>query len=362
MNTVNPILPQRTQSFTENFPCLSRCFVFKLCVTLCPLWCILFSSCDRRELTYYDEAEVTLIADWSQSGLDGESQHGATAMFYPTDGSAPVTVLMGDRTRQTVRLKEGTYNVILFNRSFNDFSGIAFRGMESYQTLEAYSKNIETRNDGFTRVVTRSPDDLAVDRIEGFSITFDMLGNYAAAAQSRIKNTTKSETETTAPCQLCFSPRKLTQEIAVKIRIKGIQNIRTATCTLGGMAESVFLATGNSSTTMVAQEVELGRPVLDPGSASEGTMTGTFNVFGFNEDLLQEMNLTAQLRDGETDFTGNLGNLNVNRTEEGGVVSITIDVTCDGTVPEVPPEGGDGGGFDIDVDGWGDDVNTEVPL
>lgn len=84
------VSPQRTQRFTENFLCLSRRVIFKLCVTLCPLWCILFSGCDRRELTYSDEAEITLTADWSKAGLsEQEAQYGATAVFYPTDGSTP---------------------------------------------------------------------------------------------------------------------------------------------------------------------------------------------------------------------------------------------------------------------------------
>lgn len=318
----------------------------------------LFTSCERRELTYYEEAEVTIAADWSLAGLEHESQYGATALFYPIDGGAPLIVLMGDRTRQTVRLKVGTYDVVLFNRSFNDFSNIAFRGRENYRTLEAYSLNIETRNDDLTRVVTSSPNDLAVGRIEGFRITSDMLGNYSSSTENRgtIKNAAED------PCNLCFTPRKLTQEISVKIRIKGIQNIRTANCTLSGVAESVLLASGKVSAITVTQEFELGKPILDPGSATEGTMNGTFNVFGFDEDILHEMQLTAQLRDGKTEFIGNLDKLTVSRTEEGGVISITIEVACDETVPEVPPEKGDDSGFDVDVGGWGDDVDTEIPL
>ena len=33
---------------------------------------LLFISCDRRELTYYEVVGVTLMADWSQAGLEGE--------------------------------------------------------------------------------------------------------------------------------------------------------------------------------------------------------------------------------------------------------------------------------------------------
>lgn len=327
---------------------------FSLSVLL--FFCLSLVSCDRRELTYYTEAEVTITADWSLSDLDKEAGYGATAMFYPTDGGTPLTVQMGDRTRQLVRLEEGTYDVVLFNRSFNDFSNIAFRGREGYHTLEAYSKNIETRGDEPTRVVTDSPDDLAADRIEGFRVTSEMLGNYSPSARKR------SRTATDDPCGLCFTPRKLTQEISVRILVKGIQNIRMATCTLGGVAESVFLASGETSTTTVTQEFELGKPTLNPGSATEGTISGTFNVFGFDENMPHRMQLAAELRDGKTDFTGNLDIVNISRTEEGGIISITLEVTCNETVPEVPPEGGGGSGFEVDVDGWGNDVNTEIPL
>ena len=33
---------------------------------------LLFISCNRRELTYYEVVGVTLMADWSQAGLEGE--------------------------------------------------------------------------------------------------------------------------------------------------------------------------------------------------------------------------------------------------------------------------------------------------
>ena len=30
---------------------------------------LLFASCERRELTYYMEAEITVTADWSRAGV-----------------------------------------------------------------------------------------------------------------------------------------------------------------------------------------------------------------------------------------------------------------------------------------------------
>ena len=79
------------------------------------LLCLLFfeMSCERRDLTYYETAEITLTVDWSQSGLDNmdEAAHGATAIFYPVDGGEPKIFLMGDYSRETVRLQQGIYNV-----------------------------------------------------------------------------------------------------------------------------------------------------------------------------------------------------------------------------------------------------------
>ena len=69
-----------------------------------PLLCIVFLhitflACERRELTYYEVAEISLSADWSLSGLDSkEADFGATALFYPQTGGEPKVFLLGDRS------------------------------------------------------------------------------------------------------------------------------------------------------------------------------------------------------------------------------------------------------------------------
>lgn len=325
-----------------------------LLCTLCLLCGIILSSCDRRELTYSDEAEITLTADWSKAGLsEQEGRYGATAIFYPTDGGTPLTVLMGDRSRKTVRLKEGRYNVVVFNRSFDDFSGIAFRGTDAHHTLEAYAKNAQTQEADNGKVATDSPDELAADCVEAFEVTSGMLGNYEPSATRG--------TEEPSPCRLCFTPRKLTKEITATIHIKGLNNIRTATCTLGGVPESVFLVSGKSSERTMTQRFELDNPVYLPGSQTEGTMSTTFSVFGFDENILHEVRFEAQLVDGKTEFREELEDMKVNVSEDiDGVVSITIDVTCGETVPTVKPEGSSG--MDADVDGWDEKENEDIDI
>lgn len=340
-------------------------------------FCLCFSNCDRRDLTYYTEAEIEINADWSQAGLsEAEQASGATAVFYPQDGGTPKVVLMGDRTRKTVRLREGRYDVILFNRSFNDFSGISFRG-EDYRSLEAYAKNLKLRNGGETSggyevregesessgdIVTDGPDELAVDHIENFEVTSGMLGNYSSGVANRNTKSADITSETDA-CRLCFTPRKLTKQITAKIHIKGLHNVRTATCTLSGVTASVFLATGTPSDKKVTQEFDLGNPVFLPGSFTEGTLTGTFSVFGLDEELPHNMHFEALLADGKTTFEEDITVLKIEQAaDDNGNITITIDVDSSTTVPDVKPEGGSDSGFNVDVGGWGDDVNTDVPI
>ena len=154
---------------------------------------LLFISCNRRELTYYEVVGVTLMADWSQAGLEGEDTYGATAVFYPQNGGVPQTVLMGNRTHAITRLPKGHYNVILFNRSFSDFGGIAFRGENAFHTFEAYAKQIENRS--ASEVSVTSPEKLATCVIEGFEVTDNI------------------------ECSLHFTPTELTSTVKVQISI-----------------------------------------------------------------------------------------------------------------------------------------------
>ena len=251
-------------------------------------------ACNRRELTYSPEATITISADWSQSGLNEKEQdYGATAIFYPTDGSTPFLALMGDRTYKTLCLKEGCYNVVLFNRSFDDFGNLCFRGEENYQTLEAYVKKMEIRNESSSeRIIMESPDELAADYIE---------------------------------------------------------------------AESIFLVSRQNSEKTVTQVLRLSNPVYDSGSVTEGTLSTTISVFGFDVEIPHNLHLKAKLVDGKTIFEESFNDLAIRRLdEEDGTMSVFIDMACEKTVPNVKTEGSSG--FDADVDKWDDEVNSDIDI
>lgn len=331
------------------------------CIFFCLL--LLLVGCERRDLTYYETAEITLTVDWSQCGLDNEEEaaRGATAVFYPTDGGEPKIFLMGDYSREAVRLPVGTYNVILFNRSFTDFSNTAFRGRDKYETLEAYSKQIATRVDGGadTRTIIASPEKLASTSVEGFVVTEDMLGNYS---QTTFGRSGYSATSADGRCTLHFVPEKRTHEVVAVIRVEGLNNIRSATCRLDGIAESVFLATGKTSGVRVEQEFLPSNPLFDEGSLFNGTLTGRFNVFDIDFSSNHSLHFDAKLVDGKSNFEGNYNNVEVTKKDNGeGIITIYVEARTD-KIPDVKPEGGSDSGFDVDVGGWGDEENTDVPI
>lgn len=258
---------------------------------------VLFSACDRREITYYMESEVTILADWSQADLSEQENHyGATAVFFPRGGGEPKRVLMGDRTRQKVRLPAGIYDVLLFNRSFHDFGAVAFRG-DLYHEFCAIAHKVETRINpdtrATTRVIVQTPEEVAADAHTAFEVTEAMLGNYSAEAQARMQNR----------------------------------------------------AAGSDTR-------------AEEGSPFNGVMTGSFNVFGLDCSDLRNLTFTFYLADGETIVT-HAFEAEIIRTETSFEYYITL---APPPMPDVKPTEGEDAGFDVDVNGWGEPEDVEIPV
>ena len=331
-----------------------------LCIVFLP---ITFLACERRELTYYEVAEISLSADWSLSGLDSkEADFGATALFYPQTGGEPKVFLLGDRSGDKIRLPEGIYHVLLFNRSFNDFSNITFRGKECYETLEACAGKIITRPDEGIRTLVSSPEELAVATMEGFEVTEKMLGNYGSTPYKQ--PTVHPEITATGddPCHIHLTPQKMTRKIIATFHIKGLNNVRSLTCRLNGVSESVFLATGKPSANTVIQEFVPSTYQFTPESPADGTISGTFEIFGLHTGSEHRIYIDALLTDGKTHFTESYDKVEVTETDDGqGTTTLRIEVNT-GKIPDVEPETGSGSSFDVDVNGWENDINTDIPI
>lgn len=337
--------------------------------------CLNFSSCDRRDITYYMESEITVHADWSRSCLpDEESGHGATTWFFSqTAGIENKPLLMGDRTIEDIRLPEGVYHAVIFNRSTTGFGNISFRG-DTYDTFEAYARQVETRTDPETRVTTRvivsTPEELAADVREGYEITEAMLGNYGTQEYQNSRNTrqaggsggnTRAEETDLERYVVRFTPLKLTQRVRVCAVMPGVNNVRSAVGTLDGVSEGVYLSTGQPTPGTVTQQFVMGDIKYNEGSPFDGTLSGEFNVFGFERGAPHKLTLKILLVDNETIVEQAFDVTAREVTEEDGTLTLYIEITSE-RLPDVKPEGDPDSGFDANVDEWGDPIESELPV
>lgn len=323
----------------------------------------IFSACDRRELTYYLEdptdAGIDVRVDWSQSGLSGEeADYGATVVFFPTDDETEGKVaLLGDRNGERVRLKRGHYEVVVFNRSFHDFSGISFRG-DSCGNFEAYASRRQAFRGGSAKdeqeYVVLPAEQLASDYEPSFEITQEMIEN------DKYRTRGKKSVGTTPV--LALTPRRLTREIRLTVRVQGLNNVSSATCRLSGVFESVRMADRKLSEHTVTCSFGLSGKVFDSGSTTDGVMTAVINAFGFNPDAIHELDFSARLTDGKTEFNQHFDRVEVvEETGADGYVSLVINIATD-KVPDVEPTPDKDDGFGADVDDWGDDEENGIVI
>lgn len=336
---------------------------------ICTIASTLFAGCNRRDLTYYMESEITLEVDWSQAALSAtEQQYGATAVFFPQDGRDPKTVLMGDRTHQKVRLPAGIYDVAVFNRSFDDFGAVTFSG-GSFDDFHAEARQVNTKvdpeNRATTRVIVQTPEEVAADTRAGFEVTEAMLGNYSEEIQARMQARSKVGTraEETVPESyvIHLTPHKLTRKVLVTLHVKGLNNVRAADGTVDGVFESVRLRNGALPAGTVTQQFKLTDITFEGGSPFDGIMTGTFNVFGMERPDNRTLNLTFYLTDGKTVVSKYFETKIVPNEFPDGTTEYLIELTPP-KISDVKPTGGENAGFDVDVEGWGTPRNVEIPM
>lgn len=325
---------------------------------------MLATGCERRDLTYYLESEITVTSDWNSSGLE-ERGYGATVVFYPHDGGEPIPVLMGDREQTKVRLPEGVYDALIFNRKPEDFGGIVFESDGTIGNLEAHAREMETRMDPATkkttRVIVKTPEELASDAIWDFAITGDMLGNYSDVMNPNKRDTGGQASGDPERYHIHFVPKPLTIEVQVKIDVPGINSLRSAVGILENVSESVRLCSCEPSKELVSEQFALPDIRYNEGSPFDGVLSGQLNVFGFDDRQAHRLTFRGLLVDGSTIVERTVDTTSEREVKEDGSILIRIRAQLD-KLPDVKPEGGSDSGFDVNVGDWGDPEHEEIPL
>lgn len=373
-----------------------RPFLLSL-TALCLL--VLLVACDRRELeyNYHPFCEITVRVDWSALT---ERPTGMSVYFYPEDGSEPIVKLTNQVDEARVSVREGTYNVLVFNQSPSEFGSITFQEMDRFSTAKVSATRTPGGSEphGAEEPEVYGPEPLAVATHLRLEVTEQMVTDYQA--QVKAEATPSRQVPSAATLQLTARP--LTFNATVHVHVSGIQNVRSVRGRFSGMASGCTLATGTPLAATSTYIVEQWDITHDDTDYTQGTLTGRFTTFGLVEEALSTAaasvstgrSATAASRGTERAATDNLLSLDIllvdnqtlvtalfpvgDRIEElKEELSIRVEVGTDtgGTPPEgqdnpqaplplpdVKPENGTSSGFDATVEDWGEETEIDIDV
>lgn len=339
------------------------------------------AACYWRELDYdyIDTAQITIIYDWSESGLTTKAQeapvlpgdviNGRTAAFYPIGGGTPVIKLSHSDT-VTVNLLVGQYRAVFFNETFEDFDAISFEGTNSFEELTAkLKKDRVTRTKGDIDVA-REPDVLAIDMMVPFEVTEEMVRFTRAMESKKSKGTgdimSKSEMmKMENDMTVTVRPRSVVYPVTVDVTVYGLDDVISAGAYITGFAGGYDFSAKRPTSEAVIHKLTFTKRTFFDGSDKDGTLQGQFQSFGLRPQSGQitdyEFEFRAILIDGTAfEETRNIDNLITEVTEDGHIaiqVFIGADIGGGGSnppivIPDVEPVGGEDGMWHVDVGDW----------
>ncbi|MBX9049608.1 DUF5119 domain-containing protein [Bacteroides thetaiotaomicron] len=351
---------------------------------LITLICAALASCQHRDLTDYGTSSTALIPvriDWSQTGLDPDNDpnqdvKGASVWLFPQQGSAyqgpPKEYKLNNPRGEDIEVPVGIYSVLVFNNTVREFPSerVGFRGTDSYETFEYYAKPDTRGRFALTRSgednVIHEPDILAAWHLDRFEVTVDMITRTRSGSLSRATGM-----ETTLSNVI---PQRLTRTIKTLVHVERLNVATAAEGAVAGFGSSVFLSTGRVDNVPSMFGFSLNNRRWTDSEQRNGTIESEFESFGLlSSGTAQYTHYTLfTLRtehEGSTTFPAPPApafahDVSYQITGSGAIrLNIVIGVGLDVrdpviTLPDIVIPGG--GGFDVDVDDWGDDEVIEI--
>lgn len=344
----------------------------KITIALTNMWlmaALMLASCEHKELCFdhdphapklqvrieasyqqewqYDYQELThwiAYPTWQESfgmaydDLRPDLPEGLRVQLYNADASEEVLNLppQGD----VVSMRPGEHALLFYN---NDTEYIVFNGLQSYASAKATTRAV-TRSTYLGNSYTDATAEQTVNQP-------DMLyGSY-------LDSYTAERSTTVAVLPVTMHPLVFTYLVRYEFT-HGLQYVSLARGSLAGMAGSVQLNSGQTS----EEEVTV---LYDCTLESFGTqaLVRSFGVPNFPNDRYTTkaehkygLNLEVRLKNGKIKSFDFDVTDQVERQPQGGVIVVSgIEISDE--------EGTEGGsGFDVDVEGWGEYEDIELPL
>lgn len=339
---------------------------------------IVATSCEHKELCYYHPhtAPVRVTVDWSLFTMD--SPTGMTAIAYPLtyDDVDNWKFVSHNIHYITLDLEAGAFNTLVFNQDVSEFGTLEFSNLDDYEKAQAtvvQTKSADWLSTKFPNTkVCSEPEWLAVGTAENVEVTEEMVKIaeeefLASRNEQMIRAVTKTVNDVAT-----VTPISITKQIQFNVYCEGLYNLRSVRASINGLADGCYLYSKENTSGKASHAIEtwdvnefdyditkgyLVSKLCTFGIPSGHTGTPEENVFSIH--LLLVDNSTV------IDYDFNVGDILTKFNEldgqDGEIQKVVVDLVIPERLPDVAPVGGAGGGFDINVDDWGDETVVHFP-
>lgn len=307
-------------------------------VILCGLLMLGFVSCRRNELCYnHPHGELIVATDWSRLYDPNYKPEGVKVSFYDIATNTENTSYR-PMEGGAIAVNDGEYNLLVVN---SDTEVIRFRGTEHFETAEAYLPYMDARS---TIQYSNHPAVNLATRSEMVIPTPDM---HLLISVSRHMLTHRANR---ASDTLTVTPYTCLKGVSLEVKLLRSEKCRAARGVLSGVAQAINLSTGQTTGSSGTMQLTLT-------ADGDGYKTLT-QVMGFvasgpevspEDRIKQILRLEFLLVDGSVHVVESDVSSQIDPDSSHLIYRITV---AEVEIPDVEP----GGGFDADIDNWGDEV------
>ena len=203
---------------------------------------VAIASCVRRPLeVYYPEsARIRIDVDWMSRF--GRMQTGMSLYFYPIEGGSPRTFLTNDVKSTYVDLEPGTYKVVIFNQSVDEFGSMGFRDQSDYLKFRAIARPLTTYQpedwDSLTSYM-RDPEPIGV-ALDTITITQEMMEEQIFFTDYR--NRDQKHTVETSDYVYNEIVDPMTTTLEVRVHVRGLEYINSLKGNINGLSNGFYLS------------------------------------------------------------------------------------------------------------------------
>lgn len=363
---------------------------------------ILFAvSCDKdidfgfKDLCFYHPhtAPVKVKIDWSHFRHLEKPTGMSVYLWSRYNEKKNKTFLTHDLNSLNLNLEKGLYDAFVYNQSEDEYATIEFHNLNDFDKAEA--RVIQVKSNWLNTKLPNTkvgaePEWLAIDCVRDIDVTEEMVAraeaeylatlpeaNKQMQQQKSTREATKTENEV-GP----LVPKSIIKNVDIYVHLENLIYLRSALGAVGDMAEGCYIATRQPTErrvthTMGSWGIVYGQTSSGAINMMKGAIKVSLSTFGLpaghtgnpddnnlyirlllvdNATILEKNFPIGDLLAGLNEYDGSL------LDEDGVPIWPEVHVYWPEPLPEVEAVGAGSGGFDVNVDDWGEEITTILPL